>query len=273
MNAINLSITTVTYFSDIPDLRVLFSSVQKASEYLFQHTGITVDYFVVDNSLDEQYFSRLKRLCSEYNVVDMVRFHLSDTPVNAGYGGGNNSVINDISSSYHLILNPDVELRADTLFQAVEYVQANADVAMLTPKVLGEGDHHAAKVYPDCFTLLLRYFNFNFLNSRYAERLSRYQCDQLAGEADKSVELAGGCFLFLRAGLFKQIGGFDEHFFMYFEDYDLSIRVREFGAIAYVPSVEIRHSGGGVGGKAFRHHCYFSISAIKFFFRHGWRLW
>ena len=95
----------------------------------------------------------------------------------------------------------------------------------------------------------------------------------LDGAIDCSVELIGGCFIFLRTSLFRQLDGFDQRFFMYFEDFDLSIRAKEYGSIAYVPTVKITHSGGDVGRKNYRHHLYFIRSAIRFFNKHGWRFW
>ena len=79
--------------------------------------------------------------------------------------------------------------------------------------------------------------------------------------------------MFMRTSEFKAIGGFDRRFFLYFEDFDLSIRLRALGQIAYVPSVLITHGGGDVGRKALRHHGYFMVSAVRFFNKCGWKLY
>ena len=268
-----ISVVTVSYFSELTLLASLLDSLKLAAKILFERTAYRLDYYIIDNSVDEQYYASLKKLLAETTLGGSVRLQLIASPANAGYGAGNNQINSRLNSDYHLILNPDVELHLEALYQAVKYMEGNHDVAMLSPQIINQStSYHVVKAYPDCFTLLLRYFNISLLNKRYAERLSRYQCTNLGDIADKSVALAGGCFLFVRTDWFNRIEGFDEYFFMYFEDFDLSIRLRSHGNIAYVPQVMISHAGGGVGRKTWRHHFLFAVSAIKFFNRYGWRL-
>ncbi|HET6266063.1 MAG TPA: hypothetical protein VFD95_14465, partial [Usitatibacter sp.] len=61
-------------------------------------------------------------------------------------------------------------------------------------------------------------------------------------------------------------------FFMYFEDYDLSLRVGRESQVAYVPQARIRHHGGEASRKGLRHVAWFVSSAVRFFARHGWRI-
>lgn len=256
-------------------LKDLIASMDQAAGELFEACGMTTCLYLVDNSDDAEYFSRLEAMSAEVCYGDSLRLELICSPGNLGYGGGNNLVRDQLDSYYHLVVNPDVIVRPNTLCQAVAYFERNGDIAMLSPMVEEEGGqcHHVVKVYPDCFTLLLRYLGCAGLSRIFASRLSRYQCDHLVDQADCSVELAGGCFQFMRTELFQRIGGFDDRFFMYFEDFDLSIRAREHGAIAYVPMVKISHAGGDVGRKTFTHHRFFAVSALRFFNKHGWRLW
>jgi GT2 family glycosyltransferase len=79
--------------------------------------------------------------------------------------------------------------------------------------------------------------------------------------------------MFLRREAFDEIGGFSARFFLYFEDFDLSIRIREAGwDIAYVPTAVITHHGGSASRKGLRHIFMFTSSAISFFNRHGWKM-
>ena len=269
-----LSVATVTYFSELDLFSALLASLELAAEELHKRTSITVDYFVIDNSDDSTYFHDLEVLRSNISYADSFCLHLIKSPKNSGYSGGNNLVLDQINSDYHLVLNPDVVLQPDSLWRAVDYMSVNPDVALLSPRVVGNaGYSHVIKTYPDCLTLALRYLNSATLNHYFSSRLAHYQCVHLDSEVDDSVELVGGCFIFIRTLVFKQLHGFDERFFMYFEDYDLSLKARDFGRLAYFPEVKISHSGGGVGRKALTHHLYFSASAIKFFMRYGWRLW
>jgi GT2 family glycosyltransferase len=85
------------------------------------------------------------------------------------------------------------------------------------------------------------------------------------------VPRASGCFMLVRTDLFRRLGGFDPRFFMYFEDYDLSLRVGRESTIAFVPEVRIAHGGGDAARKGWRHVAWFTASAWRFFRAHGWR--
>ena len=269
-----ISATTVAYFSELELLRILLVSLEAAAEHLFQQRGYSVHYYLVDNSNDDHYFKRLEVLISKLEATRSFKLSLIRAPKNQGYSGGNNLVLAQLDSQYHLIINPDVAVESDALWQALEYMDKHKNVVMLSPKVVGHTiSCHVIKVYPDCFTLALRYVDIPSLNRFFSKRLARYKCPYLKDAASTSIELAGGCFLFLPTDLLKQLEGFDESFFLYFEDYDFSIRARQLGELAYVPTVKITHSGGGVGRKNYRHHLYFIRSAIRFFNKHGWRFW
>ena len=273
MTANKISVTTVTYFSELELLRCLLISLEVAVGQLHQKNGYAVNYFLIDNSNDNDYFNDLESLCSRFGGEYFQLTTIKATG-NLGYSGGNNLVLNQLQSDYHLVLNPDVTMQPDALWRAIEYMDCSENVAILSPQVASSSAAtNVIKTYPDCLTLALRYLGSPVLNRYFSVRLARYECAHLGDEVNCSVDLAGGCFIFLRTSLFKQLQGFDKWFFMYFEDYDLSLRARKFGEIAYVPSVKITHAGGDVGRKDFKHHFYFSISAIKFFMRHGWKLW
>jgi len=72
----------------------------------------------------------------------------------------------------------------------------------------------------------------------------------------------------------QDLGGFDTRYFMYFEDFDLSVRAAARGWVqVYEPGAVVRHSGGGAARKPLKHRLWFVRSAFRFFMRHGWRFW
>jgi GT2 family glycosyltransferase len=270
----SISAVTVTYFSELSVLRALLISVYNSSEKMFLASGSTFVYYIVDNSDDEEYFWQLETLFFEVEDNHFFSIHMCRAPENLGFSGGNNFIMHKLDSDYHLIINPDVIVQSDTLLIASQYLTDNQDVVMVSPEVVnGPTVKHVIKSHPNALTLLLRYLDITYLNHMFEARLSDYQCDHLQYEEDKSVLLAGGCFMLLRAKAYVALGGFDQRFFMYFEDYDLSIRARELGKIAYVPSVKISHMGGYVGKKSIKHHVFFFLSSLKFSVLHGWKLW
>ncbi len=97
----------------------------------------------------------------------------------------------------------------------------------------------------------------------------------LVGDKDiiHNPPIVSGCFLLFRTSILKKLGGFDPRYFLYFEDFDLSLRTRKITQIAYVPQVKIIHYGGQVAKKGRRHIIMFIRSSITFFNTHGWKLY
>jgi len=86
------------------------------------------------------------------------------------------------------------------------------------------------------------------------------------------IPIASGCFMFVRLNVLRAVGGFSPKFFLYFEDFDLSLRLGKQAALTYVPAVRITHAGGGAARKGSRHVMLFLRSAMTFFRTHGWKL-
>jgi len=83
--------------------------------------------------------------------------------------------------------------------------------------------------------------------------------------------IVSGCFMMFRTSVLKQLAGFDPRYFLYFEDYDLSLRTHAVARVAYVPNVRVLHHGGGASRKGSSHIRMFISSAFKFFNRFGWK--
>lgn len=83
--------------------------------------------------------------------------------------------------------------------------------------------------------------------------------------------IVSGCFMLFRTEPLKALKGFDPRYFLYFEDYDLSLRTAKLARIAYVPAVRVIHHGGGASRKGMAHVRMFVASAFKFYNRFGWK--
>lgn len=269
-----LSVAIVVHKTNLWMLKNNISSLVSSCEFLNQRIPTSLSIYVIDNSLSESYFCKLKEMLNEFIRDGIFSIQTLKLESNRGYGYSNNCVGDLLESDYHLVLNPDVGLEPDTLFEAVCFMRENEETAVLSPSVEEKFGSitHVSKSYPDCFTLLLRYLNFSWLKKKFLNRLNDYSMTNLSKVDVSEVELVGGCFMFFRTRDFLLIGGFDPRFFMYFEDFDLSIRMKSLGRISYVPNVRVSHEGGDVGRKHIRHHFYFALSAIKFFNKHGWKI-
>jgi GT2 family glycosyltransferase len=122
------------------------------------------------------------------------------------------------------------------------------------------------------FDLFLRGFAPKAIKRVFSARLARYEMQDMDPDvAMNDVPIASGCFMLVRRAAWRGVGGFEPTYFLYFEDFDLSVRIRTIGRIAYVPSMRIVHHGGGAAGKGWRHVGLFVRAARLFFNRHGWR--
>jgi GT2 family glycosyltransferase len=88
----------------------------------------------------------------------------------------------------------------------------------------------------------------------------------------KDVSLISGCYMLCRRDILVKVGLFNEKYFLYFEDFSLSIELNKFGKLIYHPCVNIVHFGGNTFSKGARHIFYFIRSAIRFFNEYGWKI-
>lgn len=194
---------------------------------------------------------------------------------NIGYGRANNLALARADSDIHLVMNPDVELEREALAAALRTLEGHPGVGLVAPAVRGEDGavQYLCKRYPSVWVLFLRGFAPRSLRRRFARHIAEYEMRDVIGDRYvEGVPLASGCFMVARTPLLTKVGGFDPRFFMYFEDYDLSLRLAREAAVAYVPESRIVHLGGAASSKGWRHVAWFVGSAWRFFSRHGWKL-
>ena len=193
---------------------------------------------------------------------------------NIGYGRGQNLAFGNRSARYHLFMNPDVEMEVDCLSVGIAYLERNHNVAMISPRAVDAtgAKQFLCKQYPAVFDLFIRGFMPASLRRMLAKRLSKYEMHSLSElEPSKDVPIVSGCFMLCRSEVIAEVSGFDPAYFLYFEDFDLSVRVRQIASIAYVPAMLIKHYGGGTARKGLKHILFFCQSGIRFFRSYGWR--
>lgn len=186
---------------------------------------------------------------------------------NPGFGAGHNRAFAQRGEAeYFLVANPDLEFEADSLSAGLDLLCQRPQIGLVAPMLIeAEEMRPAIFRYPDLLTLTLRQLGLAGRRNR------RYQCqDDPAAWA--SPEIVSGCCMLWRSASFAALGGFDEGYFLYFEDFDLSWRASRLGLTACCPAMRLRHHGGGAGRKGLRHFLWLVRSARRFFGQHGWRL-
>ncbi len=262
---LTLRISIVTYYID-SDIFVLMDSLVRA----MQHCKNTLfDVVLVENGFKEKNEQHVK-LEKNYPFCKIVI-----SGKNLGYGRAHNLTINS-RADYHLILNPDIILQENTLAVAMAFLDDHPECGLLSPLARWKNGERQflCKRYPSVFTLLVRGFAPVFIRKILKNRLSHYNmaADVTTHAIYWNPPTVSGCFMFFRNSVLCELNGFDEKFFLYFEDTDLSWRASRVTKLVYVPQVEVVHHGGNVSRKGIKHILLFTSSMIKFFRKNGWKM-
>ncbi|RLQ21695.1 glycosyltransferase [Seongchinamella sediminis] len=266
-----LTVTIVVYNSPLPLLARTLHSLVAACEFLRNHSMSGVAIQLVDNGSSADYQRELTQLLAAQAWPDLT---LETLDSNLGFGAGHNRALAAGVGDYHLVLNPDVELAPDALLRGLRTMSGNSSLVLLSPAACGGNGEpeFLCKRYPSVAVLLLRALLPRLGRRLFPAYMSRYDMSDVCGTEDAvDVPLASGCFMLLRGNAFVEVGGFDESFFLYFEDFDLSLRLGQLGSLRYEPTVHIVHHGGYAARKGWLHLKLFARSGWQFFSRHGWR--
>ncbi len=217
---------------------------------------------IIDNSPTDQ----LRQFCDKPGVEYIFNNE------NLGYGRGHNIAMSQSleQSHYHLVLNPDVYFEPAILEKIFHFMEAHPQAGLAMPKVFDtDGSlQMLCKLLPTPFDLATRRFFpykswFKKLNERYEMKSSGY--DEVM-----NVPFLSGCFMFLRTSALKEVGLFDERFFLYAEDTDLSRRMHQQFQTLYFPEAEIQHIHARGSYKDFWLTMQNLKSAIQYFNKWGW---
>lgn len=195
---------------------------------------------------------------------------------NLGFGKGNNiamrySIADDID--YHLLVNPDVYFDGGVIKELKEFMDANPDIGLVMPKITyPDGSmQYLCKLLPTPFDLIgRRFFSWGPFKKYVDKRNDVFELRGLCYEKQVDVPVLSGSFMMIRTSVLKEVGLFDERYFMYLEDFDLCRRIGEVSRTTYYPKVSIVHEykkGSYFNRRLFKHHV---ISALKYFNKWGW---
>jgi GT2 family glycosyltransferase len=218
--------------------------------------------YVVDNSPSD----KLRYVCRGDKIV------YDFNPSNPGYGAAHNVGIRRSLASeidYHLVLNADVDFKAEIISNLVDYMDSNPTVGQLMPLVLNSDGtpQKCAKLVPTPFDLFIRMF---VPGRFFKKRRSKFTLDAFPTNKTFEAPYLSGCFMFLRVETLRKVGLFDERFFMYPEDIDLTRRIHKHSSAQVFPLVSIVHHHGKASHRSIKMlfiHCF---NIIKYFNKWGW---
>lgn len=216
------SIVIVSYNSE-KTIKICLESIKNSNE----------EIIVVDNNSTD----KTCRIVETYNQVKLIR-----QDENFGFGKANDLGVKNSVGDYLFFLNPDTKVSTSSVNKLAHYLNKNKDIAVVGPKLLntdGLIQKEMAK-FPTLLSqvlILLRLHRFPVFSSLV---YPNYNYD----ETQEAEHLMGSALLIRRKN-FEEVGGFDENFFLWFEETDLLKRIKDFGnKIVYYPEASITHLVG-----------------------------
>ena len=248
MNSISVSIVLVNYNGGDVILDCLASIFQNLD-------AATVEVIVVDNDSRDRSPDRIEQTFPEV--------HLLRQSENLGFGAANNIGAHHAQGTYLFLLNSDTLLERNILPALISKLESSPSLGIVGPRLLNpDGSFQLSTAYE-----IGLWGEWRTLQEvrQYRQPARRPALAQQYG-ADQFVEIIVGAAMLMQRSHFFEIGGFDEKFFMYFEESDLCQRFRNAGyRLLYTPDVSLVHIGGysvaQVAGKMaaeYRHsQCYY----------------
>lgn len=197
---------------------------------------------------------------------------------NLGYGCAANKLISCIRDmpKYVGVLNTDLSWLAGCFEVIVEWLELHPDVTLVVPQILNErGEHQKlCKQNPSILALISRRFFFERFKPSW---LKRYDCWYTMCDKDYmkvfEVSYLSGCCMVMRSDNFLAIGGFDERFFLYFEDADITRCLSTKGKCVHLPLASVTHGWGRGSYNNISLMVVNIVSAGRYFLKWGIRLW
>ena len=239
---------------------------------------------LLEKCVNSLYFSNLERINLEIIVVDNnstdkstqltklndSRLKLIKNNKNRGFGYACNQGVKILNTDYILFLNPDTEVKSNTIRESIRFLENNEKVSVLgalhrdengevkqscsrtpTPKLVLNDIFGLSKLFPKIFTPSTLMVNFDYNTSSFVDQVM-------------------GAYMLMKRKVFIELNGFDTRFFVYYEDADFAYRARLKGYNSYYNSeIEIIHHGRGTTKSISQISLFYNLrSRIQFTYKH-----
>lgn len=208
------------------------NTIKKTLETLFEFTkDIDFKLYVADNGSVDGTPEFIEK---NFPQVELIR-----TDKNVGFGAGHNIIIKKADSEYHAVINPDIVLTENAIKKMSDYLDENNDIGLLSPRIS----------FPDGRDQILGkrkpHFKYLVASRMRGDEPSKLLKEYAMLDEDLSkpidIENATGCFMMFRTDRLKEVGGFDERYFMYFEDSDITRSISNISRAVYYPYATVNH--------------------------------
>ena len=214
-------------------------AINCVSSILAQTKGFTYEIIIVDNNSSD---AELIKLRSWLYAVQEPNVHLYESKINTGFALGNMLGVNISSGRYLFLLNNDCVFINDVLSALISFMENNTKVALVSPKCL-DGNDKLASSFDYIPTIANQWLGASVCRFVHPEN---YPLRKVVYTEPIAVPMISGAAMFFRRSVFADAGGLDTNYFLYCEEEDICLRLKNRGhTIFYVPSAVISHLGGG----------------------------
>jgi len=247
-----LAVVIVNYLSG-NDLRDCLGALVSHAD------GIDLEVVVVDNGSEDGSLDGIERICPSRVVT---------SGADVGFGAGVNRGVAATSAPWILVVNPDARIVEGELRAFVDAAEARPEVALFGPRILrDDGSPSVSQA------------RFPTLGREFAEAIRLHHVPGLSGvqraitnrsryEHETRPDWVFGAVMLFRRDVFAAVGGFDDEYFLYWEEVDWCLRARRAGwEIAYLPTATFEHTGGAVRDKPELFATYVA-SNLRFYDKH-----
>lgn len=254
---LDLSLAIVTYNNAAiieKTVKSIIENIPKEKKYRL---------YIIDNNSSDNTLDIVKNIKGNIEIFDL--------NVNNGFGFGHNKVLEYLNSKYHLVVNPDITLEnQDQINKMLKFMDENPDIGMLSPLIVNTdfSIQYLCKTNPTVLDMLIRRISPNILPNRQ----DRYVLKDTGYNKTMNIDYASGCFLVFRTKVFQELKGFDEDFFMYLEDADITRRVNEVSKAIFFPDARVVHAWERGGHKSLK-LALITIKSMRVYFKKwGWKI-
>lgn len=221
--------------------------LQSLFETLSAAPSITSEIIIIDNASSDGSVETLKSFEKEHQAQSISWKSLYNAE-NVGYPKGNNQGMNIAKGTFILLLNSDVIIEQVDFPELLEYMKKNQEIGVLTVKVnlpSGGIDPASHRGFPTVWNSFCYFFKLEKLFGHLpviGKLFGGYHLTNLDLNTTHQIDAPAGAFFLTRKSITDAVGGFDQDFFMYGEDLDLSYRIKKAGYnVVYYPVFHVIH--------------------------------
>ena len=247
-----MNVSIVLYQTDYSEVKQIVDTLRRSE--------VVSSIFLVDNSPVEN---------GDFKNLDAIYIFNN---ANLGYGKAHNIALRKTifaNVEYHLVLNADLIFDSEILAEMLQYMSDNPDVGHMMPKIFYPNGsvQYLCKMLPTPFDL----FGRRFLPKSWTKiRNARFEMRATNYDTIMNAPYLSGCFMLLRIEALEEVGLFDERFFMYPEDIDLTRRIHVRYKTVFYPNVQVIHNHAQKSYKGLKMLYIHILNLIRYFNKWGW---